>query len=250
MWARNTFKYAVLGRRVERILCVSSDLAELVVRRGAPRDRVEHLPNAVDAERFAPASEAERAQARRELGLEPGQPTLMHFGWDWHRKGGDIFCTAVAGLRDSGRDIVAVTVGGGDAAREAAAAAGLAPEVLRVQDPRGDVRAFYAAADVFVAPSRAEGTPYSVLEALSSGLAVVGSEIPGHTDIARSGSGARLVPLDPGAVRDATAALLDRPREQVRRDADAGRAWVREHRGLARWSEELIKRYAAVWVKR
>ena len=246
MWARNAFKYAVLGRRVERILCVSSDLAEVVVRRGAPRDRVEHLPNAVDVERFAPASDGERTQARRELGLEPGLPTLMHFGWDWHRKGGDIFCAAVAGLRDSGRELVGMTVGGGDAAREAAAAAGLPPEVLRVQDSRDDVRAFHAAADVFVAPSRAEGTPYSVLEAVSSGLPVVGSEIPGHVDIARSGAGFRLVPLDAGAVRDAAAALLDRPAGQVRRDAEAGRAWVREHRGLARWSEELIERYAAV----
>ena len=244
MWTRNVFKYAVLGRRVERILCVSSDLAELVVRRGAPRDRVEHLPNAVDVERFAPASDTERAQARRELGLRTAQPTLMHFGWDWHRKGGDIFCAAVAGLRDSGRDVVAVTVGGGDAARTAAAAAGLSPEVLRVQDSRDDVRAFHAAADVFVAPSRAEGTPYSVLEAVASGVAVVGSVIPGHMDIGRSGPGFRLVRVDAAAVREAAAALLDRPPDEVRRDAEAGRAWVREHRGLARWSEELVERYA------
>src|SRR5688572_15999806 len=48
MRARNRMKYAVLGRRTERILCVSSDLAEVVVARGAPRSRVEFVHNAVD----------------------------------------------------------------------------------------------------------------------------------------------------------------------------------------------------------
>src|SRR5687767_3638929 len=48
--ARNRLKYAVLGRRVERILCVSSELAEVVAKRGAPHDRVEFLHNAVDAD--------------------------------------------------------------------------------------------------------------------------------------------------------------------------------------------------------
>ena len=36
MRARNRLKYGLLGRRVERILCVSSELAEVVVDRGAP----------------------------------------------------------------------------------------------------------------------------------------------------------------------------------------------------------------------
>jgi D-inositol-3-phosphate glycosyltransferase len=250
LWARNVFKYAVLGRRVARILCVSSELADVVMRRGGPRGRTEHLPNAVDVDRFAPASAAERVQARGVLGLGAAQPALMHFGWDWHRKGGDVFCAAVAALRASGRDVVGVTVGGGAAATAAADGLGLPPEVLRVEEPRDDVRTFHAAADVFIAPSRAEGTPYSVLEAVSSGVPVVASEIPGHTDIGHGMPGVRLVPLEPGAVRDATAALLDRSAEAAARDSQAGRAWMRRNRDLGRWSEELVERYEAALSER
>lgn len=241
--ARNLFKYAVLGRQVDRILCVSAEVAATVRARGGPRDRLVVAPNAIDTERFACASGADREQARRSLGLDPGRPLLVHFGWDWHRKGGDVFCESVRRLADAGRDVAGVTVGGGDAARTAARELGLPPAALRVDEARDDVRVFYAAADVFVAPSRAEGTPYSVLEALSSGAPVVASRIPGHVEIGDEVGACRLVPLDPGAVAETAAAVLDRPAARAADEAAAGRAWVRHNRDLARWSEQLMERY-------
>jgi glycosyltransferase involved in cell wall biosynthesis len=114
---------------------------------------------------------------------------------------------------------------------------------LRVHESRDDVRVFYAAADVFMAPSRAEGTPYSVLEAVSSGTGVVASEIPGHIAIGRNVPACRLTALDSAAMSGAAASLLDRPAQQVQSDARAGHDWMRQNRDLARWSEELIERY-------
>jgi glycosyltransferase involved in cell wall biosynthesis len=243
--ARNLLKYGVGGRRVERILCVSTELADVVTRRGAPRSRVEHVPNAVDADRFHLASAAERDQARRDMGLRREARVLAHFGWDWHRKGGDLFCQTVARLRAAGRDVLGITVGSHGPAQAAAAQLGLSSDVLRVHDAQQDVRAFYAAADVFMAPSRAEGTPYSVLEAVSSGVGVVASEIPGHIEIGRSVPGCRLVPHDPAALESAAAALLDRPPQEVEVHARAGHDWVRRNRDLGPWTEALIERYEA-----
>ena len=100
MRARNRFKYALVGRRVERILCVSSELAEVVVKRGAPKGRVEFMHNAVDVERFWLLERQEREIARLRLGLPAGQPLLVHFGWDWTRKGGDLFMQTVRMLRE------------------------------------------------------------------------------------------------------------------------------------------------------
>ena len=247
--ARNLFKYAVLGRRVERILCVSTDLVDVVTKRGAPPGRVDHLPNGVEADRFPLASQAERERARRELGLPPGTSVLVHFGWDWERKGGDVFCEAVARLRGSGREVVGLTVGSPDRAAETARRLGLAADVLRVPEARDDVRGFYCAADVFVASSRAEGTPYSVLEAVSCGAAIVASEIPGHVEIGREVPGCRMIPLDDAAAAaDAAAALLDRTAEQAGGDARAGHEWVRRNRDLAAWTEALMRRYERAQV--
>jgi glycosyltransferase involved in cell wall biosynthesis len=243
--ARNLFKYGVVGRQVDGILCVSSELADVVTSRGAPRDRVVHVPNAIDADRFAPASEAERARAREELGIPAGRPALVHFGWDWHRKGGDLFCEAVARLRAAGRDVVGVTVGSPGDAQDAARRLGLPPDAFHLEESRADVRGLYAAADVFMAPSRAEGTPYSVLEAVSRGTAVVASPIPGHEEIGANAPGCRLAPLDPAALAEAAAALLDRSADQAAAESRAGHEWLRRHRHLAAWTEDLMRRYEA-----
>jgi glycosyltransferase involved in cell wall biosynthesis len=240
--ARNRLKYGLLGRRVERILCVSSELAEVVVKRGAPQRRVEFLHNAVDVERFWLPERQEREIARLRLGLPENQPLLVHFGWDWHRKGGDLFMQAVRALRERGIEAVGVTVGGGEPARTLREQLGLG-HAVHVLEPTHDVRTLYAAADVFLSPSRAEGTPYSVMEALSSGTAVVASDISGHATMGAGIASCMITPHDPAAIAAATRRLLDREPHQIAADALTGHLWMRDNLHLARWAAGLVDRY-------
>ena len=240
--ARNRFKYGLVGRRVERILCVSSELAKVVVQRGAPQRRVEFLHNAVDVERFWLAERQEREIARLRLGLPAGRPLLVHFGWDWHRKGGDLFMQAVRALRERGIEAVGVTVGGGDPARALRDELHLG-HAVHVLEPTDDVRTLYAAADVYLSPSRAEGTPYSVMEALSRGTAVVASDIPGHGLMGAHIASCRITPHDPAAIAAATRQLLDREPHEVAADALTGHLWMRDNLHLAKWSAGLVERY-------
>ena len=241
-FARNYLKYAGFGRRADQILCVSTELVETVTRRGAPRARVEFLHNAVDVDRFPVLTRDQRRAARDEFGLPAGGPLLVHFGWDWLRKGGDLFAETVRRLRDEGADVAAATVGGGEPARSLAARLGLGNELI-VLEPTDRVQQMYAAADVFVAPSRAEGTPYSVLEALASGTAAVVSDIPGHRLVGEHVPACVVTALDPDPMAEAITALLARDPAQVATDALAGHAWLREHLGLARWAEDTVDRY-------
>jgi len=241
-FARNYLKYATFGRRADQILCVSTELVETVTRRGAPRAKVEFLHNAVDVDRFPVLTSDQRRAARDDLGLPADRPLLVHFGWDWMRKGGDVFAATVQRLREAGSDVSAATVGGGDAARELAARLGLGDELV-VLEPTDRVQQMYAAADVFVAPSRAEGTPYSVLEALSSGTAAVVSDIPGHRLVGEHVPACVIAPLDPAPMADAITSLLARDPAQVGADSLAGHAWLREHLGLGRWAEDMVDRY-------
>ena len=110
-------------------------------------------------------------------------------------------------------------------------------------EPTDKVQQMYAAADVFVAPSRAEGTPFSVLEAVSSGTAAVVSDIPGHATVGAHAPACVITPLDPDAMAAAIRRLLQREPAQVAADSLAGHAWLRENLGLGPWAEAMVDRY-------
>jgi hypothetical protein len=113
--ARNTARFLIYGRRVHEILCVSPHLVRDARLRLAPRARLHHLPNAIDTSSFPLVTPDERARARAAVGVPADARVVMHLGWDWHRKGGDLFVGAAARL--AGREnIVFLSVGGGDVA--------------------------------------------------------------------------------------------------------------------------------------
>jgi glycosyltransferase involved in cell wall biosynthesis len=237
---RNRVKFRVVGRGIARVLCVAPNICADAVGRGAPRDRTELWPNAIDVERFPLVTAQARAIARRELRLPDDRPLIMHFGWDWERKGGDRFLAAAKLLAADG-PLAAVTVGGGRHAEQLAAQLGIADSV-HVLEPREDAQALHAAADVFVSPSRAEGMPFAMAEALASGVPVVASDIPGQALIGRGLRACRLVGGDPAEIAQAL-------RELLHVDAEA-RAAAREHveseMGLGAWAERLADLYATI----
>jgi glycosyltransferase involved in cell wall biosynthesis len=235
-------KYALAGRRVERLLCAGPELAQLVLDLGAPRRRVELLPTAVDAERFWLLERQEREIARLRLGLPADQPLLVHFGGDWKRKGGDLFMQTLRILRGAGIEAVGLAVGGGRAAHQARDELRLG-HAVHVLGPIEDVRLLYAAADVFLAPARAGGTPAAVMEALSSGTAVVASDIPAHQDMGAGIASCVTTPGDPAAIADATRSLLDRDDHEVAADGLSAHLWMRDNLHLPTWADALVDRY-------
>lgn len=239
---RGVARSALVGRLVDRILCVAPDRAAAAVAQGAPQDRVQFFPNAIDASSFTVASRAEREEARAALGLNLDAVVLLHFGWDWRRKGGDVFLQAVRVLADRGRTVTAFTVGAGVEAGQLARELGLGAAF--VARPFGEhVQTLYAAADLLASPSRAEGMPFSMLEALASGLPVAASDIPGQAALGRGLAACRLTPLEPAALADAIASLLDRDEQTAAADAAAASLRVRDDYDLGPWAERLLGVY-------
>ena len=244
--AANRFKLAVVGRRVERILCVAPHLAEGVLARGAPRGRVEYFPNALDTDAHVPISPEHRRAARESLGLPQDATVALHFGRDWELKGGDLFLRSVARLREGALPgLAAVSARGGEPARTLAAELGIGA-ALETPDAVYDVTDLYAAADILMATSRGEGMPLTVLEALAHGLPVVASDISGHHIPGADLPGMAIAPLDPAALAQAAERLLARPAEEAERDADAGRQWLQREMGLEQWADRLAGLYEAL----
>lgn len=86
-------------------------------------------------------------------------------------------------------------------------------EILSVQPSGSD---FFRELDIVVIPSRWEGHPLVLLEAMAAGSAIVASDIPGIAEMLRpSGAGVLVPPEDPGALAAALAALADDPDRRV-----------------------------------
>jgi len=228
---RNVLKYLALRGHVDAILGVAPDVADTARRRGAPN--VRYFPNAIDTGSMALVRPDERAAARARLGVTD-EVVLLHYGWDWHRKAGDIFVETVALLRDRGHHVVGVSVGATELSDDSG---------VRVVPPTGELRELLAAADVFVSCSRAEGMPYSVAEALAAGVAVAATAIPGHVALCEGLSGCRLTGLDAGAIANAVEQLLARDEATVRADTMAARQRMVERHDLEPWSHELVELY-------
>jgi len=71
--------------------------------------------------------------------------------------------------------------------------AGLDP-YIRLLGRRDDVPDLLAASDLFVLPSRFEGLPICLLEAMAAGLPVVATNIPGNDEVVIDGETGCLVP--------------------------------------------------------
>lgn len=253
--AKGAAKFGVVGRTVDGIFTPSTDLRRQVIQRGARAADVHALPHGLDTERFSLATVEDRHAARRELGLDEHATVLLHFGWDWHRKGGDLMLEAVRHLVDdpdrTTNGITVLSSQGGDQARELASRLGIADRV-RVLPATDRVETLYAAADVMLATSRAEGgmPPFAVAEALSRGTPVVATDIPDHAFAAERTPACRLAPHSPPAIAAVVSETLARPDEQAGEEAELGHAWVVREKGMAAWVAGLFGYYEEALARR
>jgi glycosyltransferase involved in cell wall biosynthesis len=155
----------------------------------------------VDAARFAPL---DRAAARRRLGVPGGRdPLVLYAGLLIARKGVDVLLDgfARAAARVPGARLVLV---GGSSERDdrraelgrRIVALGLAGRVhFMGRRPHEEMPLWFSAADVLAFPSRLEGSPNVVREAIACGTPVVVSALPGIATLVGPECG-HVVPVD------------------------------------------------------
>ena len=203
-----------LLRAVDRFVVLNSESAAELEAVGLGAGRTCLIPNGVDVRRFVPAEPAERTGLRSRLGIPQGVPVALFVGRLERRKGVDILLAAWADLLRRGTPPHLLIAGPGDAA-----AWGREANALGVRDRitflggRTDVAELYRAADLLVFPSRAEGCPNVVLEAMASGLPVVATDVTGNREaVGEDGKAGLLVPPeDPAALAEGVATLTASP---------------------------------------
>ncbi|HVK72976.1 MAG TPA: glycosyltransferase [Kofleriaceae bacterium] len=165
------------------------------------------IRNGLDSRQFHPAA-GDPARLR-----PPGARVVIGFAARLvPQKRPEDFIAAAA--RHAHRDDVAFLLAGDGSRRPlyAAMAREAGARTLHVTGYLPDMRDFYAACDVLVLPSRSEGCPNVVLEAMAMRTAVVAADVPAVREIVTSGLDGVLYPLgDIDALHGVLTSLLDQP---------------------------------------
>ncbi|MEU5869070.1 glycosyltransferase [Nonomuraea sp. NPDC047529] len=164
--------------------------------------------NGVDLARFPPATPDERLAARRDLGLSRRAPLVVCVGRITRQKGQDLLVESWPQIADHVPDACLALVGDGD---DYGRLRRDAPPGVLMPGASGDPRPWYAAADLVALPSRWEGLPLTVLEAMATGRSVVAAAVPGLTEVVTPETGALVEPQDPAALAVAIVARLTDP---------------------------------------
>jgi len=198
-----------------RVVAVSQAVGrDLVTRYRLPAEQVVVIQNGIDPGGFVPKRGP--AAARAELGLGPASRLVALVGRLTRQKGPDLLVAALPPLVTAWPDLRCLFIGEGELGPELrlqAAALGVASHCVFL-GPRTDVADLVAISDIVALPSRSEGLPFALLEAMVLARPVVATRVGGNPEVVEDGRTGLLVPPeDPGALTRAVRFLLDHPTE-------------------------------------
>jgi glycosyltransferase involved in cell wall biosynthesis len=234
-----------LARRTHRLVAVSERVRDEILARGIGRpDRFQVVPVGLDLKRFAEC-DPRRGETRAELGLPADALLVGIVARLVPIKRHELFLAAAAAVALRAPACRFLVVGDGerrDALERKARELGLGDRV-RFLGWRRDLERVYADLDVAVLTSANEGSPVSLIEAMASGVPVVGPRVGGVPDVIDDGTTGLLVPpADAAPVAEAILRLLGDP--ELRRKMGAA---ARERALRLYAAERLIADVAALY---
>ena len=239
---------SLAARRTNVVVAVSEPLRQqLVATRVAPARRICVVQNGVDTNLYRPRRDD--GALRREIGVDEHVPIIGSIGRLEHIKGYDVMIDAFARLVSTwseGRKPVLVLAGEGshrEQLERMIQERGIASHV-HLLGWRNDAQALYAGFTFFTMSSRSEGTSVSLLEAMSTGLCPVVTNVGGNANVLGPELAHRLTPTqDANALVTAWREAL---RDRTTRAADGVAARARVMREFS--IEAMISAYERLYA--
>lgn len=219
------------ARRTDVVVAVSQRLADELPRAlRIPASKVVCIPNGIDADAYHPRPDS--GELRRELGLAPGATIIGSIGRLEPIKCYDAMITAFARFSETeaGRDAHLVIGGEGSSRPDLERLAQRLGVTARVHllGWRDDIHDLLSAFSLFTMSSRSEGTSISLLEAMSSGVPPVVTDVGGNRDVLGASLADALIPFgDAGALIEGWTRTIRSSDERARR-AELSRRRVTE----------------------
>jgi len=253
----------VIAPRFDACIAVSRGAAEEAIRKGFPPASVALIPNAVDPGRFRPLAEADREKGRGALAAElypeavPRPFVLIgSAGGLKPVKNYPLMLRAASrlvsarSLRPGAPELRFLIFGEGE---ERSVYERLGRElgidrIFSLPGRRDDLESLYPLLDVFLLPSWNEGLPMALLEAMSSGVACVASDV-GDVGEAIEGAGVAAPRGDEGALVEILQRLVAQEDERKELGRKA-RVRVLERYNVDLWGERILSVYRSVLGRR
>jgi glycosyltransferase involved in cell wall biosynthesis len=234
-WYRQWLRFYVRSVGPRKVICVSEAVRNrLTEDYGFPARKVLTFRNGIDTTRFRPADAAERATLRRRWGIADNALVCGMVGRLASAKGCDVALESFRRLvaEDRMRALRLVLVGDGPMEaelRRTVAQNGLQNVVVfagRTERPWE----VYRALDVLLMPSRVEGLPLGLLEAMASGCCSVAMGVGGIPEVlSEPGLGWLVTPGDGEAFMASVRAALQAGSEKRVQIGSSARAHVQAH---------------------
>ena len=227
---RSMRAYAVLDRQIlrnfDRIIVLSKQVHDRLVRAGVVRRKVCTIPNGIDIDRFANAAPSLRAE------LGTSDPIVGFAGRLVEEKGGQVLLHAAQQVLRTRSNSIFVFVGDGPRRRswhDLSSRLGIADHVV-FTGARNDMAEVYASCDIVVLPSLVEAMPMCLLEAMAAGKPVVASAVGSIPDIITpEKTGLLVAPGDSNALARSILAVLNDSDLAQRMGQSARAAVARTH---------------------
>ena len=212
-------------------------------------ESISYSPNGLEpaiSRTCAPDAGRELREAQGIPGKAPLVLTLSRFVWGKAPESMlDIFSRVLAARPDCHYLIAGAGMAQDEGMGAILRESGLAEQV-HLLGVRSNVAALFASADVFLLPSRVEGFPNAIMEAMAAGLPVVASNVGGIPDLVRHGHDGFLHEArDVDGMARSVVALLDDAVLRVRLGG-AGQQRILEEFSLQKLGDRTLERYEAL----
>jgi glycosyltransferase involved in cell wall biosynthesis len=194
-----------LLRRFPRVIAVSSEIRQQLVRYGSNPEKVKVVLNGIDPKAFVRVRSRE-SEARAALGLPMDGVVIGAVGRLERQKRFDLLIEAFGSLRKDHSNLVLAIAGEGSLRND------LEEQIMkmglsgccRLLGHQKDVPFVHHAVDLFVQSSEYEGTPNAVLEAMALETPIVATDVGGTAELVRDDLDGIIIPRnDPHAIFDA-----------------------------------------------
>lgn len=177
-------------KQSDAVVCMTEEIRRELELVGLEEQRVACIPNGVDCNKFRRENDEEKRQLfRRNLGMPESAKVVLFTGRLVRRKGVDILVEAWGQLEKSTTGLYLLILGSGTDQDDSVEA-----ELKKLKNTLGLNRLiflgasdspelFLANSDIFVFPSRQEGFPNALMEAMAAELAVIVTRIGGNVDL-------------------------------------------------------------------